>query len=135
MIEPYIRVSPQPIVVSGTVLWLMSAVHLFNNQDFVPLSLGVTKDWIMIGNHSEFMQSSFKKYQWREALLLGLAMLFQGLALMNPNIISKQMDKLSDPKDQTGVSHTNPQKLLTTDIKQKHDPNCYQAPHDIFPLL
>ena len=107
--EPYIRVSPQPIVISGTFLWLISAVHLFSNQDFAPLSLGVPKDWIKRGNHSEFMQSSFREYHWREALLLGLAMLSQGLALMNSNIILKWMGKLSDPKDR---SHINSWKLL-----------------------
>ena len=93
--------------------------------------LRIMKDWIKIGNQSEFMQSSFRKYQWREALLLGLATLSKGLALKNSNMILKEMDELCNPKDRTGVPHMNPQKLPTL-ISNRNMIPMAMKPHAIF---
>ncbi|KAG6369197.1 hypothetical protein JVT61DRAFT_15007 [Boletus reticuloceps] len=63
-----------------------------------------------IARKSYFLESSFRKYQWREALSLCLATLSRGFTPKEPADIRKEIDKLTTPN---GLgSHIEPKPFL-----------------------
>ena len=61
-------------------------------------------------NYSKFMQSSsFRKYQWREALSLSLAKLTEGLIPKPCDIILEEIEMLVDSKLQLEEFRITPQ--------------------------
>ena len=54
-----------------------------------------------IGNYSTFLQGSFWKYQWREALLLCLIGLIEEFTHQSIEEIMKQMKQIMNVKKET----------------------------------
>lgn len=77
------------------------------------------------------MQSSFRKYQWREALSLSLAKLTEGLVLKPCDIILEEIEILVDSKLQSEGSRITPQQLLTLISNNNLIPMAVK-PHSIF---
>ncbi|KAG9309251.1 hypothetical protein JVU11DRAFT_10733 [Chiua virens] len=68
---------------------------------------------------SEFLTGSFRKHQWRGALLLCLAMLTQGFILKNPELIQAEMSHLMEGSKGQGQSRIPVWQFL--DLISQHD--------------
>lgn len=93
--------------------------------------LRVGKEWMKIANRSEFMQSSFRKYQWREALLLCLAKFSEGLVLRSSEMILDEMKELAEPMGHAEGSRITAREFLTV-LSNRHLIPMAIKPHSIF---
>ncbi|KAG8215291.1 hypothetical protein J3R82DRAFT_8860 [Butyriboletus roseoflavus] len=93
--------------------------------------LWVSKQSMDFNHHSEFMQSSFRKYQWRESLLLSLANLSQGFSMKDTKTILKEMEELINQTTRTSQMRINPRKLLELISDRNMIPMAVK-PHSIF---
>ncbi|KAG6376664.1 hypothetical protein JVT61DRAFT_1659 [Boletus reticuloceps] len=62
----------------------------------VKVTLIVGKEWMEIANQSEFMQGSFRRHQWRAALLICLTQPTQGFVPKLTDMILKEIRELMD---------------------------------------
>ena len=77
------------------------------------------------------MQTSFRKYQWRESLLLSLAKLTKGLTLKSTKVIQEEMKELTEGMGQTEGLHITARQLLTIMSDRNIVPMAVK-PHSIF---
>lgn len=84
-----------------------------------------------IGNRSTFLQGSFRKYQWREALLLCLARLTEGFIHQPTEVIMEQMRQMTDVKEETQAPEMSPQDFLRLMSDENAVPFAL-TPHSIF---
>lgn len=91
--------------------------------------LSIAKQWIDLTKHSDFLQSSFRKYQWREALLFCLAKLTEGFVLKDPELILKEREELT--RQSTHTSRIDPRRFLRL-ISDNDMIPMTSKPHSIF---
>ena len=91
--------------------------------------LMIAKESIKINDHSAFLQTSFRKYQWRESLLLCLATLTTGFDMKDSKIILTEMEELCRQPCRT--SRINPRKLVQLISDRNMIPMAVK-PHSIF---
>ncbi|KAG6370116.1 hypothetical protein JVT61DRAFT_12412 [Boletus reticuloceps] len=91
----------------------------------------VGKEWMEIANRSEFMQGSFRRHQWREALLICLTQLTQGFVPKPTDTILKEIRELTDATTQTQGSQVSAKRLLLLMSERKMVPMAVK-PHSIF---
>ena len=91
--------------------------------------LSIAKQSMEIHNRSAFLQNSFRKYQWRESLLLSLATLTEGFSMKDSKLILKEMEELSSQN--RGGRRIDPQKFLKLISDRNLIPMAVK-PHSIF---
>ncbi|KAF8432122.1 hypothetical protein L210DRAFT_3507607 [Boletus edulis BED1] len=79
---------------------------------FAKVILMVEKGWMEIAKQLEFMQGSFRRHQWREALLICLTQLTLGLVPKPMDTILEEMKELMDSTTQTQGSQVSARQLL-----------------------
>lgn len=109
-------------------LQISTYIHL-QTSGLADLLLFVAKPSMEITQESEFLQSSFRTYQWREALLLSLARLTQGYNLKDFEEIRKETHVSKYPS--TSGSTVLPLKFLTWISERKMVP-MINKPHSFF---
>ncbi|KAG6374923.1 hypothetical protein JVT61DRAFT_3666 [Boletus reticuloceps] len=133
-LQPFIHVNERPTYSSSllfSVSFGSSALTCMDIQKsgFAKMILRVAKELMEIDSHSAFLQSSFRKYQWRESLLLSLAKLTLGFSMKDSQLILTEIDELTSQT--TGTSQVNPWKLLELISEWNIIPMAVK-PHSIF---
>jgi hypothetical protein len=91
--------------------------------------LTIAKQTMELDDNSDFLQTSCRKYQWRESLLLCLARLTEGFVIKETGLILEEMnDQRTQP---TGRAWPNAQKLLQL-ISDRNMIPMNIKPHSIF---
>ncbi|KAF8414636.1 hypothetical protein L210DRAFT_989912 [Boletus edulis BED1] len=91
----------------------------------------VGKEWMEIAKQSEFMQGSFRRHQWREALLICLTQLTQGFVPKPTDTILEEMKELTAGTTQTRGSPVSAKQLLRLMSDRNMVPMAVK-PHSIF---